>query len=49
MEDYGIYAVIIEGTSGDILPLADPGVVGCVGYKIFLGETVGNIPAPQDG
>ncbi|HET9000301.1 MAG TPA: allantoinase AllB [bacterium] len=44
--DYGIYAVIIEGNSKEILPLADAGVVG---YKIFLGETVGNIPAPQDG
>jgi len=44
--DYGIYAVIIEGNSREILPLAEAGVVG---YKIFLGETVGNIPAPQDG
>jgi allantoinase len=44
--DYGIYAVIVEGNSPEILPLADAGVVG---YKIFLGETVGNIPAPQDG
>lgn len=44
--DYGIYAVIVEGNSGEILALADAGVVG---YKIFLGETVGNIPAPQDG
>jgi dihydroorotase len=44
--DYGIYGVIIEGNSGQILPLAEAGVVG---YKIFLGETVGNIPAPQDG
>jgi allantoinase len=44
--DYGVYAVIIEGNMDQILPLADAGVVG---YKIFLGETVGNIPAPQDG
>jgi len=44
--DYGIYAVIVEGNLDQILPLADAGVVG---YKIFLGETVGNIPAPQDG
>ncbi len=44
--DYGIYAVIIEGNMDQILPLAEAGVVG---YKIFLGETVGNIPAPQDG
>ena len=44
--DYGIYAVIVEGNMDQILPLADAGVAG---YKIFLGETVGNIPAPQDG
>jgi len=44
--DYGIYAVIVEGNLDQILPLAEAGVAG---YKIFLGETVGNIPAPQDG
>ena len=44
--DYGIYAVIVEGNMDQIVPLAEAGVVG---YKIFLGETVGNIPAPQDG
>jgi dihydroorotase len=44
--DYGIYAVIMEGNSDQILSLAEAGVVG---YKIFLGETVGNIPAPPDG
>ena len=44
--DYGLYAVIVEGNLDQIVPLAEAGVVG---YKIFLGETVGNIPAPQDG
>ncbi len=44
--DFGVYAVIVEGSLREILPLAEAGVVG---YKIFLGETVGNIPAPQDG
>jgi dihydroorotase len=44
--DFGVYAVIVEGNTKDLLPLAEAGVVG---YKIFLGETVGNIPAPQDG
>ncbi|HKX19775.1 MAG TPA: dihydroorotase [bacterium] len=44
--DYGLYAVIVEGSSREIVPLAEAGVVG---YKVFLGETVGNIPAPQDG
>ncbi|HYM68592.1 MAG TPA: allantoinase AllB [bacterium] len=44
--DYGFYAVLVSGNSDQILPLAGAGVVG---YKIFLGETVGNIPAPEDG
>jgi dihydroorotase len=44
--DYGIYAVLVEGNMDQILPLAEAGVVG---YKIFLGETVGNVPAPPDG
>ncbi|HYM91583.1 MAG TPA: allantoinase AllB [bacterium] len=44
--DYGLYAVIVEGNMDQILPLADAGVVG---YKIFLGETVGTLPAPPDG
>ena len=44
--DFGIYAVLVEGNADQILPLAEAGVVG---YKIFLGETVGNVPAPPDG
>lgn len=44
--DYGIYAVIIAGNLDQILPLADAGVIG---YKIFMGETVGKIPSPSDG
>lgn len=44
--DYGIYAVLVEGKGDQILPLAKAGVCG---YKIFMGETIGNIPAPSDG
>src|SRR5215467_11234990 len=44
--DYGIYAVLMEGNLEHILPLADAGVCG---YKIFMGETIGNIPPPSDG
>jgi len=44
--DYAIYAVIMEGNLDQILPLAEAGVCG---YKIFMGETVGNIPSPSDG
>lgn len=44
--DFGVYAVIVEGSKKHIPALADAGVCG---YKIFLGSTVGNIPAPSDG
>ncbi|ATW27162.1 allantoinase AllB [Candidatus Formimonas warabiya] len=44
--DFGIYAVILQENINDLIPLRDAGVVG---YKIFLGATVGNIPAPDDG
>ena len=44
--DYAIYCVLVEGSGPNILPMAEAGVCG---YKIFLGETIGNIPAPSDG
>src|SRR5690348_16015602 len=44
--DFGIYAVLMEGNIKEIPPLAEAGVCG---YKIFMGETIGNIPAPSDG
>lgn len=44
--DYALLAVIMEGNLDKIVPLAEAGVIG---YKIFMGETVGNIPSPSDG
>ncbi len=44
--DYGLYAVIVAGNMPALRPLAEAGVVG---YKVYLGETVGNIPPPPDG
>jgi dihydroorotase len=44
--DYGLLAVIMEGNLDKLVPLAEAGVIG---YKIFMGETVGNIPSPSDG
>src|SRR5579875_3774723 len=38
--DYGFYGAIVEGNSDQILPLAEAGVVG---FKVFLGETVGHL------
>jgi dihydroorotase len=44
--DYAIYAVLVEGSIPHIEPLAQAGVCG---FKIFMGETIGNIPPPSDG
>ena len=44
--DYGLIAVIMEGNLDKIVSLAESGAIG---YKIFMGETVGNIPSPSDG
>lgn len=44
--DWGTYAVMLEGKGDQIIPLVEAGVLG---FKIFLGATVGNIPAPSDG
>ncbi len=41
--DYAVLGVITEGNLEDIGPLADGGAVG---FKVFMGETVGQIPAP---
>ncbi|HEY3249232.1 MAG TPA: dihydroorotase family protein [bacterium] len=44
--DYAVLGVITEGNAEEIVPLAGAGVIG---YKVFMGETVGNIPAPSEG
>lgn len=44
--DWGTYAVLLEKRTQNIKALADAGVLG---FKIFLGETVGNLEAPSDG
>ncbi len=44
--DFGIFAVVFEENIPDLLPMRDAGVIG---YKIFMGETVGKLPSPSDG
>jgi dihydroorotase len=44
--DFGIIGVVVQENIDQIEPMAEAGVVG---YKCFLGETIGNIPAPDDG
>jgi dihydroorotase len=44
--DFGITGVIVQTNTKDILPMA---AAGAIGYKIFFGETIGNLPFPDDG
>jgi dihydroorotase len=44
--DFGVLGVIHQTNVNDILPMAE---AGAIGYKIFFGETIGNLPFPDDG
>src|SRR5438477_5360628 len=44
--DFGILGVVVQTNSAEILPMAG---AGAIGYKIFFGETIGNLPFPDDG
>ena len=44
--DIGILGVVIQENVDQIPAMDEAGVCG---YKVFLGETIGNIPAPDDG
>ncbi|UOM33940.1 dihydroorotase family protein [Acuticoccus sp. I52.16.1] len=44
--DFGIYGVLAETNLADLAPLAEAGVIG---FKLFLGNTTGNLPCPSDG
>jgi len=44
--DIVLVGVVVQENVDQIKPMAEAGVVG---FKIFLGTTIGNIPAPDDG
>lgn len=44
--DFGLYGVVHDGNIDEFEELV---YSGAVGFKIFLGPTTGNIPAPNDG
>jgi dihydroorotase len=44
--DFGLYGLLGQDNLEDLLPMAE---VGVAGYKCYLGETTGSIPAPDDG
>ncbi|MDG7007840.1 MAG: allantoinase AllB [Nitrososphaerota archaeon] len=43
--DFGIFGVVLPTNLDKVQELA---AQGAVGYKIFMGETVGNLPSPDD-
>ena len=43
--DFGIFGVVLPTNVDKVSELAK---VGVIGYKIFMGETVGNLPSPDD-
>lgn len=44
--DYGIYGLLDESNLDQLEDLAADGVVG---FKLFIGNTTGNLPCPSDG
>jgi len=44
--DFGLYGVLLEDNLAELEPLANAGVIG---FKLFLGNTTGNLPCPSDG
>jgi allantoinase len=44
--DFGIIGLLVQDSVPNLKPIAAAGVCG---YKCFLGETIGKIPAPDDG
>ncbi|HUC61279.1 MAG TPA: allantoinase AllB [Alphaproteobacteria bacterium] len=44
--DYGIYGLLGEDNLDQLKPLA---AAGAIGFKLFLGNTTGNLPCPSDG
>jgi len=46
MVNYGLYGLLDERALDALEPLAKAGVIA---FKLFLGNTTGNLPAPNDG
>ena len=44
--DFGLYGLLGEHNLDQLAPLAE---AGAIGYKLFLGNTTGNLPCPNDG
>jgi dihydroorotase len=45
--DVGLIGAVVDGNLAELGPMAEAGLV--VGFKAFLGPTMGGIPTPNDG
>ena len=45
--DFGLIGLLLSDNVDQLIPMAEQGLV--VGFKAFLGITIGGIPAPHDG
>jgi dihydroorotase len=44
--DFGLYAALVAENLGQLVDLAEAGVIG---YKLYMGETTGYVRCPDDG
>ena len=44
--DFGLYGIILQGNAADLKPMAQEGAIG---FKLYMGETTGHNPCPDDG
>jgi allantoinase len=44
--DFGLFGIILPENQADLAPMAG---IGAIGFKLFLGETTGGNPCPDDG
>lgn len=45
MVDYGLYCAVIDNNVRELRAVAE---AGCIGFKLFMAETVGKVPYPPD-
>jgi allantoinase len=44
--DFGLYGIILQENATELEPMA---AAGAIGYKLYMGETTGHNPCPDDG
>lgn len=44
--DFGLYGIILQENASELAPMA---AAGAIGFKLYMGETTGHNPCPDDG